>query len=420
MISRLVLIRHAKAETRGADTPDIERKLTKVGRRSIKARFPLTMHLLSDLNSDDLRIWSSPAQRALQTADVVAETLDISNVEVHEVLYPGDIDAFVTELAEATGTVVVVGHNPYIEELYLKVGGERQHFDKGAVASLAFDVSAEDILESTADLEWFVQGPQVQRWKTIVCLERALDKVGERIEKRAEELLANPQDPEALHQYRISIRVARSLVKFAQPYIKRGECRDALIGLKSLQDPTSRLRELDMLVESLIPHTIEYDACMNLCQQVREDFNIAFARRSSQKTLHKITKQIRGLSWRSSIEEQGLGEDELSARVQTMREDYEWEIAELDFNDQEAVHDVRKSAKEMRYITRELSDVFGEEAANMNEQAKLMQDRLGELCDCRTNARLVVEICGVDAVSVAARFILRADEIVAELEAARK
>ena len=420
MISRLVLIRHAKAENRRVDLPDKDRRLTKVGKRCIKARFPLTMHLLSDLNSDDLRIWSSPAQRAVQTADVVAEILGISNVEIHEVLYPGDIDEFVTELAEATGTVVVVGHNPYIEELYIKVGGERQHFDKGAVASFAFDVSAEDVLESNADLEWFVQGPQAQRWKTLVCLERALEKAGERVEKRAEELLANPQDPEVLHQYRISIRVARSLVRFAQPYIKRADCREALIGLKSLQDPTSRLRELDMLVESLTPLTVEYDACMNLCHQAREDFNITFAKHSTQKILRKITKKVRGLSWRSSVEEQGLGEDELLARVQRMREDYEWEIGELDFNDQEAVHDVRKSAKEMRYVTRELSDVFGEGTANMNEQAKLMQDRLGELCDCRTNARLVVEICGADAVSVAARFILRADEIVSELEAARK
>ncbi len=420
MISRLVLIRHAKAENRKADVPDIERKLTKVGRRSIRARFPLTMHLLSDLNSDDLRIWSSPAHRALQTADVVAETLGISNVETHDVLYPGDIDEFVTELAEATGTVVVVGHNPYIEELYLKVGGERQHFDKGAVASFAFDVSAEDVLESTADLEWFVQGPQVQRWKTIVCLERALDKAGERIEKRADMLLADPQDPEVLHQYRISIRVARSLVRFAQPYIKRGDCREVLSGLKSLQDPTSRLRELDMLVTSLTPYTVEYDACNGLCQQAREDFNITFAKRSTQKNLHKITKQLRELPFRASIEEQGVGEDELSARVQTMREDYEWEMSELDFNDQEAVHDVRKSAKEMRYVTRELSDVFSEDAVHVNEQAKLVQDRLGELCDCRTNARLVVEICGADAVSVAARFIMRADEIVAELDAVRK
>ncbi len=419
MVSRLVLIRHAKAENSRAGLADEERKLTKAGKRSIKARFPLTLHLLSDLYEDDVHVWSSPALRATQTADVVAKALNTPSVDIHDSLYESSTETFLSELADVNGTIIVVGHNPFIEDIYEMIDGERRQFDKGTMASFAFDVPAVEIQDATSHLEWFVQGPQVQRWKTLVEMERALSKAGKRLETRMTELLVSPDDPEALHQYRISIRVTRSLVKFVQPYIKRGVGMELMNILKSLQDPTSRLRELDMLVESLDEGSAEKALCVNEQLREREAFNRTLTKASTEKTLNCVVKQLRNIPWRRQTNNHGLGEAELAARVQMMREDHEWDMSELDYNDLEAVHDVRKSAKELRYVTREFSDVLPEFAGETTEQAKIVQDRLGELCDCRANARLVVEICGPDAINTAVRFVMRADDIIRELESER-
>ena len=94
-------------------------------------------------------------------------------------------------------------------------------------------------------------------------------------------------------------------------------------------------------------------------------------------------------------------------------------MARVDYDDQEAVHDVRKQAKALRYVTRELAECLPDDAGSTNVRAKAVQDKLGELCDCWNNAQLLVEICGPQAVQTASRFIMRADEIVADLKKGR-
>ena len=164
---------------------------------------------------------------------------------------------------------------------------------------------------------------------------------------------------------------------------------------------------------------MEYAACSEVQGAEREAFNKIIAKNSTQKAVRRVADQLQNIPWRKQTENHGLGETELAARVQIMREDHEWDMSELDYNDQEAVHEVRKAAKELRYVTREFAEVLPESASEAVEQAKSVQDRLGELCDCRTNARLVVEICGPDAIDTAVRFVMRADEIVRELESER-
>lgn len=87
MVSKLVLVRHAKTQTRSLELADRDRQLTRAGRRSVEARFPVTLRLVEDVSAADLKVWSSPAPRALQTAEVVARVLGIDGIEVKESLY---------------------------------------------------------------------------------------------------------------------------------------------------------------------------------------------------------------------------------------------------------------------------------------------------------------------------------------------
>ena len=82
-------------------------------------------------------------------------------------------------------------------------------------------------------------------------VEEALFESAVTIKLRKKDLLKWPSDDEHLHQYRISIRVARSLVKFLKPYQQKAQNQQLKDTLKTLQDPTSRMRELDVLVPLL-------------------------------------------------------------------------------------------------------------------------------------------------------------------------
>lgn len=252
MVSRLVLVRHAKTQARNPELIDKDRQLTRAGRYSIEARFPISLQLLADEDAAEVKVWSSPALRAMQTAEVVAHALGVDGIEVRDSLYANSVDAFMAELVEEQGTVIAVGHNPFMDELYARLSGAPQGMGTGAMASFGF-AATDDPASVGSWLEWFVQGPRVVLWQSIVDVEDALSDAAARIARCSVKLLENPDDPESLHQYRISLRIARSLLGFLAPYCKGAALRKTMRDIKKLQDPTSRLRELDMPLRGARP-----------------------------------------------------------------------------------------------------------------------------------------------------------------------
>jgi phosphohistidine phosphatase len=121
------VLRHAKAAPQGRD--DRSRPITARGRRQAAevgryvAGSPVT-----DVATPELVV-SSPARRALQTAELVVAELD-GRVElrVEHRLYdalPDDVVDILRELGDDPASVLVVGHNPTVHELaLLLVDGE--------------------------------------------------------------------------------------------------------------------------------------------------------------------------------------------------------------------------------------------------------------------------------------------------------
>lgn len=419
MISRLVIVRHAKTQARAEGLDDMDRQLTSAGKCSIEVRYPMTLKLLGETSQEEVSLWSSPAVRALQTAEVIARLMELQEIEVKDSLYSDDVDQFVSELSKASGTVIAVGHNPFMEELYETLSESSQEFGTGAMASFSFQAPEEDESSASCSLEWFVQGPNVLLWKTVVEAEDVFAKAARRIQDKRAELLDDPDDPEALHQYRISIRIARSLLSFMLPYCKQKAAKKIMKDLKKLQDPTSRLRELDMLVKALDPLTSESILIRQACRREREVFIAELGWRSAQKVFDRAIEGLMNIPWSDEVKMNGLEENELVDRVAVMRDEYEEEMDALDYGDEEEVHDVRKDAKALRYVTREMAAFIPIEAASIGADAKAVQDRLGELCDHWNNAQLLVKICGPSAVGVASKFIVQADAVVEELKAER-
>lgn len=157
MLKRLVLVRHGDAEFYGPEETDASRRLTKKGKKALKRAYPQVFSALK--GRDDLSIWVSPAVRAMETAEVVGDVLGIDpdEFDCHVSLYEQDDEEFMAELeAEGDGTVIAVGHIPFMHRVLWELTGEDEPFSKGAVASVAFN----DADLRHAEMEWFAECPK--------------------------------------------------------------------------------------------------------------------------------------------------------------------------------------------------------------------------------------------------------------------
>jgi len=119
----LILLRHAKSDWSGGEA-DIDRPLAKRGRRQA----PDAGRWLADsVERIDLAV-VSPARRARSTWDLAAAELDDRpKTRIEERVYAAsesDLLGVVRELSDDLGTVVLVGHNPGIEDLAWRLTGQ--------------------------------------------------------------------------------------------------------------------------------------------------------------------------------------------------------------------------------------------------------------------------------------------------------
>ncbi len=145
-LRRLVVLRHAKS-ARPEGTPDHARPLAPRGRRDA----PAAGHALAEADLlPDLTLCST-AVRARQTWDLVAGQWGTPPPVRHDPrLYAAGADdllAVVREVPAGIATLLVVGHNPGVENLVLEVAGDglgdtlervRAGFPTSALAVLAW------------------------------------------------------------------------------------------------------------------------------------------------------------------------------------------------------------------------------------------------------------------------------------------
>lgn len=390
MIDKLVLVRHGSPDyTR--DLPDLERPLTQAGKRALQDALPRKLSLF--VPSGKVQVWSSPALRAQQTAQVVARCVkvDPSRIVSCDALYTQDRDSFFEQVGRERGTIVAVGHVPFMEEVFRELSGGSLGFGKGSAACFVF--RTEDL--SSAELCWYVQGPDATRWESLIEIERQLGLAAKRIEKTWEELDGRPRDPESLHAYRVAIRRARALVAFCKPLAKHRQTEQVDMALATLQHATSFLRELDTLDE----HTEEIGgsdgilALSALVRQTRDNERTRLMaylrRRNTQRIMREALHGLRSPRWRANVEELGLSADEVRERFDAIADDTWGMFAKIDLTDDDSTHDVRKRMKRVRYVAEALEEILDEDELAVGRQGKELQDAIGVMCDARVNLHIV-------------------------------
>lgn len=142
----LLILRHAKSSWDNARLTDHERPLNPRGRRDA----PRMGRLLRDEELVPDLILTSSAERAFATAELVALHTDYEHeIVVTRDLYHAVPEDFVEALHEVGGdheVILVVGHNPGLEELVNYLTGEEERMPTAALAQVALPIEGWDEL----------------------------------------------------------------------------------------------------------------------------------------------------------------------------------------------------------------------------------------------------------------------------------
>lgn len=154
----LFLLRHAKAENAAGGSRDFDRALNDRGRAEAQAigRF------LKKQNLNFEPVLSSPALRARETTELVlaAAGLDV-DVRLDQRIYEASSQELLTlllKMEQETSVLVLVGHNPALEDLIRTLTGRAEHMSPGTLAQINFDVEQwQSVRENSGTLELLVK-----------------------------------------------------------------------------------------------------------------------------------------------------------------------------------------------------------------------------------------------------------------------
>ncbi len=157
-MKELWLLRHAKSD-RKTDVSDIDRPLKKRGKRDAKNMgvWLKTQHLIPDA------LLSSPATRAIETVRIIYQELNVAGLVIQEDsrLYATGIEQLKMVLAscpETTQRVLLVGHNPELEDLLIHLVGisalpdTNKLLPTAALVRLSLNTAWADLHEDCAQL----------------------------------------------------------------------------------------------------------------------------------------------------------------------------------------------------------------------------------------------------------------------------
>jgi phosphohistidine phosphatase len=135
----LLLLRHAKSSWNDPDLQDFERPLNPRGRRAapLIGRFMLRQEFIPDL------ILCSPAERTRQTISLIIEAAHLTGeLRYDERIYEASAETLfevVSQVEDRFAVLLLVGHNPGMEDLLTLLSGETGRMPTAALAALTFD-----------------------------------------------------------------------------------------------------------------------------------------------------------------------------------------------------------------------------------------------------------------------------------------
>ena len=156
----LLLLRHAKAENGAPGLTDLNRALNQRGKKEAQS----IGTFIRKQNVEFELVLCSTALRARETAELALAAAEASaSVHYDQRLYeasPGQLLEVISEVEDDVSTVLLVGHNPGMEQLLRALTGEVEEIATGTLAKIELDADAwSNLLGDKGSLDW-IQRPQ--------------------------------------------------------------------------------------------------------------------------------------------------------------------------------------------------------------------------------------------------------------------
>ncbi len=162
-MSRLYLVRHAKAGWAQPGVRDVDRPLHASGIADAEA---LGAAMLARGYVPDLTLCSS-ARRTRQTLEGLAGRIDTGKVLFFDTLYSEDATSYLRLIRDKgkAGSLLVIGHNPMMEDLAMAVSGDGEEtaramlghgFPTSGLAIIRFDGNLDEAAPGAGYLEAFL------------------------------------------------------------------------------------------------------------------------------------------------------------------------------------------------------------------------------------------------------------------------
>jgi phosphohistidine phosphatase len=159
---QLLLLRHAKSSWDDPSLPDHDRPLAPRGRKAARR----LAAFVAESNLRPALVLCSSATRARETLDLIASSLGGPEIIVEERLYGASAAALldrVRRVPDETDSVVLVGHNPGLQDLAVLLATPGADADRlaeklptGALVSFRVDGPWEQLSAAAAELERIV------------------------------------------------------------------------------------------------------------------------------------------------------------------------------------------------------------------------------------------------------------------------
>lgn len=152
----LLLLRHAKSSWKDEKLSDFERPLNSRGRKAAE----MMGSVFQDKELAPDLVLSSSALRARETTEIVMRSAKLrTDLRFDERIYEASASRLlevIGEIEKGIRSVLIVGHNPGMEELVLAMTGETATMSTATLASITFKASNWNALEN-GKLDWVVR-----------------------------------------------------------------------------------------------------------------------------------------------------------------------------------------------------------------------------------------------------------------------
>lgn len=211
------------------------------------------------------------------------------------------------------------------------------------------------------------------------------------LEGTVKDLFCKKDDPESVHTFRIKARQLRSLLYFFKPLIEPNSYSAYQATLKNLGLAFSEIREYDVIIKYWMEITASNEDILPFPAKVTDYFSQRLTQ-LKKDTYHKVDedyvlKNIKSIDtslliYNSKITSQKDFEKYCKKRIASIIKKISIDFDNLNINDDEAVHSLRKLIKKLRYSLKCLQPHTKSDYEKLLKNSKNISDVLGVICDC--------------------------------------